>query len=85
MEREQIQEKTLQVLLNYVNLDSPEDILKMDDSLSDLGMDSFKVIYMLLDIEETFGIQISDNMLSPELFVSPRSLYDVIISILDKK
>ena len=83
--KEETQQKVLEVLKNYIDLEADGGNLEMNDSLNDRGIDSFKVIYMLLDLEEMFGIQISDSMLSPELFESPNSIYEAIVTILNEK
>lgn len=54
----------------------------MDTPLDELGLDSFKAIYLLLDLEESFQVQIPNTMLSPEIFVFPQALYDAMQSIL---
>ncbi len=54
----------------------------MDTPLDELGLDSVKAIYLLLDLEEAFQVQIPNTMLSPEIFVFPQALYDAMQSIL---
>lgn len=74
MNKNEMKDKILEIVKEYVDEEITKGNIAMDESLSDLGLDSFKVIYMLLDIEEAFGIQIPDTMLSPELFESAETL-----------
>ena len=80
--KEEMKEKVLEIVKNYVDEMYMDKEIKMEESLGDLGLDSFKVIYMLLDIEEAFGVQIPDNMLKPELFESSMSLFNTILELL---
>ncbi|HEY9062642.1 MAG TPA: phosphopantetheine-binding protein [Pseudobacteroides sp.] len=79
---EQVKEKVVSVLKNYIDPSNKEKEFSMEASLDELGLDSFKAIYLLLDMEEEFQIQIPDSMLSPEIFASPKALQTAIESIL---
>ncbi len=75
----EIKDKVFGVLRTYV-----EDVeITGDISLDELGLDSFKAIYLLLDLEEALNIQIPDTMLTPEIFTSPNSLQKAVTSILE--
>lgn len=78
MNKSEMKDKVLEIVKEYVDEEISKKNIAMDESLSDLGLDSFKIIYMLLDIEETFSIQIPDTMLSPELFESAETLYKAV-------
>ncbi len=73
-----LKERLLKVLENYMEI-TPD--MDMDGRLDESGLDSFKAIYLLLDIEEEFQIQIPDDMLSPEIFGSVNALMKLIKSI----
>lgn len=45
-----------------------------DESLADLGLDSMTAIDLLVDLEERFGIQIDDDALTENSFVSIREI-----------
>ena len=48
------------------------------DSLFDLGLDSMGTIQLLLELEETFGVTFPDEALTPEVFATPGSLWEVV-------
>ena len=78
----EIKEKVLNIVKNYVDEMFADKEIEMNESLADLGMDSFNVIYMLLDIEDAFGVQIPDNMLTPELFESAETIHNAVLKLL---
>jgi acyl carrier protein len=82
MNSDQIPEKVVGVLRNYIDASNRDKEISMEAPLDEMGLDSFHSIYLLLDLEEAFQIQIPDSLLSPEIFGSPKSLKDAIASIL---
>lgn len=82
IERKELEERVTKVLANYV--DVADSNFGMDTSMDELGLDSFTAIYLLLDLEEEFQIQIPDSMLAPEIFVSPCSLADAVQKVLEQ-
>lgn len=56
----------------------------MTQSMEELGLNSFDAISLLIDIEENFDIIIDDNLIEPEMFSSPQSMYDIIKKTLNK-
>ena len=60
MDKMEIQEKIIAILAKHTSLDSksfaPEKDLKLD-----LGLDSLDVAEIVFEMEETFGIKISDD------------------------
>jgi acyl carrier protein len=79
---EQVQEKIIAILRGYLDQEKKDVDIPADIGLTELGLDSFKAIYLLLDLEEAFQIQIPDSVLAPEIFVSPASLKNVVESLL---
>jgi acyl carrier protein len=47
-------------------------------SLTDLGMDSISTIALLIEIEEGFGVQFPDELLAPEVFATPATLWRAV-------
>lgn len=80
---EQMDEKVIGVLRKYIDAAERDKEISMDSPLDELGLDSFKAIYLLLDLEEAFQIQIPDSLLMPEIFSSPTSLKTAIESIIN--
>lgn len=63
--------KTLLVHLPYA--DGAE--LKPEDGLRALGLDSMGVVQLLTDLEETFGLELPDDVLTDETFDTVGSLW----------
>lgn len=82
IERKELEDRVVKILGNYVDI--TDSGFGMDTSLDELGLDSFTAIYLLLDLEEEFQIQIPDIMLAPEIFVSPCSLTDAVQKVLEQ-
>ncbi|MDE6233506.1 MAG: hypothetical protein K2M60_09220 [Lachnospiraceae bacterium] len=78
---DKIRERYVKVLRNYINSEIKEDDI-MELNMEELGIDSFKSIQLLIDLEVEFDVEFTDSMLSMELFVSARSLYDGLNQIL---
>lgn len=84
--KEQIQERIIKVLKNYIEpevFESQE--VTGDTTLDEIGLDSFKAIYLLLDLEDEFGVTIPDTMLSPEIFYSVGNMTKTVKGILDEQ
>jgi acyl carrier protein len=60
MEKIEIQEKLIQILSKHITID-PSAITGEKNLKFDLGLDSLDVAEMVYEIEETFGISISDD------------------------
>lgn len=62
----------------------------VSDNLADLGLDSFSTIGLLVQLEDTFGVELPDDRLTVETFATPGSLWSVITelahpSVIDSK
>jgi acyl carrier protein len=56
-----IETKVLSVLYNYLPEAPPEESLLPDDTLVELGIDSLKLVELILGLEESFQIVIPDD------------------------
>ena len=54
-------------------LPNPEDDIK-----TDLGIDSLKIVELLIELEETLGIEFSEDDLDPETIKTVQDLYALI-------
>ena len=68
-------EAVIRANVPFLAADEP---LKPSASLFDLGLDSMGTVQLLLELEETFGVTFPDEALTPEVFASPASLWEVI-------
>ncbi len=80
---DQITVKLLPLLRKHLEL--MDDVLEipMDGSLEELGLNSFGVILLLLELEEIFNIRFPDSLLAPETFRTASTLRDVIESLIN--
>lgn len=46
-----------------------------DENLAVLGVDSMELISIIVDLEEAFGFQMPQELLVPENFATPRTLW----------
>ncbi len=73
-------------LCNFIasNILSGEKEVKNDTVLSDIGVDSFSIIEIILFIERRFGIAIPHESLNPENLRSVSALADCTLSFVSK-
>lgn len=64
-------QKTLLQHLPYAG----EGALGADDDLAALGLDSMGVVQLLADLEEAFGVELPDELLTEETFATVGSLW----------
>ena len=72
------------VVRNATNL-SPDIEVKEDTKLiEDLGYDSIDLVHLINDLDGTFGIKMSDEMMVSEKLNTPRELTELITYIMNK-
>jgi acyl carrier protein len=74
----------LSVLKNHMDSDMEESEIPLDSSLEEIGIDSFKAVYLILDIEQAFDILIPEDIIAPEIFGSPQTLFNAIKELIKK-
>ena len=72
------------VVRNATNL--PHDIEVKEDTnlIEDLGYDSIDLVHLINDLDGTFGIKMSDEMMVSEKLNTPRELTELITYIMNK-
>jgi len=61
MQKEEITKKVIEVLMKYSKTDlKPEQITDKTNLLTELNINSARIVDIILDFEDTFGIQIED-------------------------
>ena len=80
-----IQEQIFDLLRNRLRLRTRKQDLAIDSSLQALGLDSMTAIELLLDLEQTFGIILPDELLTAETFRTPATLEGAVRSLLGEK
>lgn len=58
------------------------DALTPDAELAALGLDSMGVVELLGDLEETFGLELPDELLTEETFATAGSLWTTVSGLL---
>jgi acyl carrier protein len=56
--------------------------LNPDARLADLGLGSIQIVDLLVDLEQAFDIVFTDELLAPDTFGTPRSLWKSIANLL---
>ncbi|MEV6927328.1 acyl carrier protein [Dactylosporangium sp. NPDC051485] len=59
----------------------PGEPIDPDTSLALLGIDSVQILMLIVEIEETFLVEIPETMLTGEYFATPRSIWSVLESL----
>lgn len=72
------------VVRNATNL--PPDMEFKEDTklIEDLGYDSIDLVHLINDLDGTFGIKMSDEMMVSEKLNTPRELTELITYIMNK-
>jgi len=73
--------KYINILNRYTTEEFSEK--EMDTSMLELGINSFKVIEVMVVMEEEFGVDFPDNLITPDLFHSPKTFYDGLVKVLE--
>ena len=59
-----------------------ESPLEADDDLAGLGLDSMSIVQLLADIEDSYGIELPDDILNEATFATVGSLWQVLADLL---
>jgi acyl carrier protein len=73
------------ILSEFDHLDVPVDALADDDDLYAAGLSSLAAIQLMLTLEDEFGIEIPNRMLTRRLFSSIDSLAAAVTELLRPK
>jgi D-alanine--poly(phosphoribitol) ligase subunit 2 len=61
------------------------DALSEDDSLFDLGLDSFGSVQLMLALEERFNVEFPDALLNRKSFSTIRSIRDAVATLVNRE
>lgn len=62
---------------DHANLE-PGAPIDVDTTFADLGVSSLGIVQLLVEVEEAYDVEFSDDLLVPETFVSPRRFWDAL-------
>ncbi len=80
MKKETILKEWKNIFEKYVT--APLENGWMEQPMESLGLNSFDAITLLIDIEEKFQVSIDDDLIEPEMFVSPVTMFDRLEHVL---
>jgi acyl carrier protein len=55
-----------------------------DERLEDLGLRSLASVQLLVDLEDTYGVEFPDDLLTPETFETPGTLWAALQIVLNR-
>ena len=70
-----ISKKVIEILQE---ISGNELILETDTLLTDLALDSFSMITLLIEIEDQFGIELNESDMNPYDLVTVRNVIDLV-------
>lgn len=71
----------LTILYFHLKFVDSEQAFPMEMDLEQMGLDSMGAISLLLDLEENFGIQFPDDLLTAETFRTGLNLQKAVLSL----
>jgi acyl carrier protein len=63
----------------------PHEQLDSQAPMHMLGADSLEIVELIVDLEEEFGISFSENLLTPQVFATPTSIWGAIELLCDSR
>ena len=66
------------ILLRHLRFAEDDQQLTPDASLRELGLDSMQSVELLFDLEDAYGVMLTDDALTAEAFATPRSLFEAV-------
>ncbi|MDC0662365.1 phosphopantetheine-binding protein [Marinobacter sp. SS21] len=77
-----IKEKIQQCLVEHLRMVSAAEDIDPNAELTTLGLTSMAATNLLIDLEDEFGVEFSDDLLTPEVFRTVASLETAIEGLL---
>ncbi len=73
--------KYLNIFKRYITQEFTEE--QLDVPMLDLGINSFTVIEIMIVLEENFKIAFPDSLINPDLFYSPKTLFEGLMTVIN--
>jgi acyl carrier protein len=74
-------ESFMTALRGNLGLVSEDGAIPGNARLLDLGMDSASLVALVIKIEDEFGVQFPDELLTPETFETPATLWQAVCTL----
>jgi acyl carrier protein len=55
-----------------------QDQLDPQTPMHELGVDSLEIVELIVDLEEQFGISFTDDLLTPQVFATPMTIWNAV-------
>jgi aryl carrier protein AsbD len=81
MGRQEIIHELRNLIVENLELDAPEQLSELDRLYEDLRVDSIMVLQLIVYIEEVFRVNVPEEGIEPEAFLTIGSLVDLITSL----
>lgn len=75
----------IEIVEKIVNAEEHTSYIMQDDILAEHGVDSFKIIELIVKLENTFGIEFEAELLTPDVLKSIRSISERIELLVKSK
>lgn len=70
------------LLRRHCRLVADDDAIDQDTELPALGVDSLEVVELIIGFEDEFGIAIPQELLTPQVFATPKTLWTAMSPLL---
>lgn len=71
----------VEMLARHCRFVDGEVALDPEQTLQSLGVTSLAIVHIVVDLEAGYGIQVPDEMMTTEVFATPRSLWEAVDSL----
>lgn len=73
--------KYINIFTHYTTQEFTEE--QLDVAMVDLGINSFMVIEIMILIEEEFNVDFPVSLIKPDLFFSPKTLFEGLMTLVN--
>ncbi|MEX1192178.1 MAG: acyl carrier protein [Brumimicrobium sp.] len=82
MKLEEVEQSIIKFLKNNILAEEVE--IDASNNLSELGVDSYSIVEILLFIERKYGFVIPDDELKPDNFINVTSISKTVVEVADR-
>lgn len=74
--------KYTNIFKRYTTQEFTEEQLEV--SMLDLGVNSFMIVEIMIVIEKEFNVDFPDRLINPDLFYSPKTLFEGLMMVINE-
>lgn len=60
----------------------PQDRIEGEAPMHTLGADSLEIVELIVDLEESFGISFTEDLLTPQVFATPMTIWTAVTKLM---